>query len=447
MLAFQITACPVFAADEATINVVLRNASQGFDSLFSYDVQIRIDERFLTKAEVLPDGRTVHRDLGPGEEPSHRITFTRQARSRDGKRLYLTIPNADGVWSSGRVFNGEVTHLVDRRHGVDRVDPNREPATSEFAPFEKNYELLMGELTSGGSLWELLKSRKTTRLIAEATNGTTVFQIASPPEDGPIYPSFGWRISTDERIGFLPTVIEHFLKDKNLDSAFCETRIEKHREVQPGIYAPTLAIHTHLRNGKPVKTVTLSVDAERSRWNKKLEDDLFVLDSEKNNVGGDLEGDGFKRERDPKTAKANAALEGKRPPALVVKDIMNTDGKPISLDEMHGKVVLVNFWGVWCGPCRHAIPHLKELATEHENEGLVVIGVHSTLDGHKMAAFVEQEEIKYPVCVDSDEKTTRAFNVDSNPDYYLIDRAGKVRFADLANSELDRAIDMLLQEK
>lgn len=64
-----------------------------------------------------------------------------------------------------------------------------------------------------------------------------------------------------------------------------------------------------------------------------------------------------------------------------------------------------------------------------------------------MSAYVKEQKIPYPVAADTEGKTQAAFHADSFPDYYLIDRAGKVRFADLANKDLDRAIALLLKEK
>jgi peroxiredoxin len=93
------------------------------------------------------------------------------------------------------------------------------------------------------------------------------------------------------------------------------------------------------------------------------------------------------------------------------------------------------------------VPHLKELHKKYEKDGLVIIGVHTKNGMDKYASFVRDESIPYPVCLDSEGKTVGAFRVDSFPDYYVIDRAGKLRFADLANGELDKVITALLAEK
>ena len=158
----------------------------------------------------------------------------------------------------------------------------------------------------------------------------------------------------------------------------------------------------------------------------------------------------FVRERGDNT-KENAskdALEGKMPPPI--KDAtgwMNTeDGEPLSWSDLKGKVVLIDFWGTWCAPCRRAIPHLKELYDKHADDGLVVLGIHTKNSVEKGPAYVRENEIPYPIAFDSNDEVIARFHVDSFPDYYLIDRSGILRFADLANAEVDRAVEMLLAE-
>ncbi len=88
-----------------------------------------------------------------------------------------------------------------------------------------------------------------------------------------------------------------------------------------------------------------------------------------------------------------------------------------------------------------------ELARRYEDQGLVLIGIHTKNKGDQMAAYAKKVEINFPIAVDSDGKTVKAFAVNSYPDYYLIDRAGKLRVADLANGDLERAVKVLLAEK
>ncbi|MFT6361893.1 MAG: hypothetical protein ACJAZ8_000289 [Planctomycetota bacterium] len=87
---------------------------------------------------------------------------------------------------------------------------------------------------------------------------------------------------------------------------------------------------------------------------------------------------------------------------------------------------------------------MNRLYRENKDQGLVLIGIHTEGDSEKMPAFVDQAGIEFPVCVDGG--AIRTYGVDSYPDYYLIDRAGKVRVADLSNGSLDDAVAMLLAE-
>jgi len=153
--------------------------------------------------------------------------------------------------------------------------------------------------------------------------------------------------------------------------------------------------------------------------------------------------DDFKRET-PRTDKD--PLEGKPPPALSVTHWLNAPDGGIKLADLKGKVVLLDFWGTWCGPCVASMPHMKELYNKHKDQGLVIIGIHTTSGGEKMADFVKKESLPWAIALDVDEKTVKAFAVDSYPDYYLIDRAGKLQVADIVNSEVDRAVDVLLKE-
>jgi thiol-disulfide isomerase/thioredoxin len=155
----------------------------------------------------------------------------------------------------------------------------------------------------------------------------------------------------------------------------------------------------------------------------------------------------FAREGTGALRAAKDALEGKAPPALTVTGWLNTNDQPVDLKQFQGKVVLIDFWGVWCPPCRQAIPHLKEMYEQNREKGLVVIGIHTSTQGSAMADFAERSEIPYPVAVDVNNATINAFHVDSYPDYYLLDRKGNLRFADLKNPEVDRAVQALLAEE
>lgn len=91
------------------------------------------------------------------------------------------------------------------------------------------------------------------------------------------------------------------------------------------------------------------------------------------------------------------------------------------------------------------MPKLKELAAKHADQGLVLIGVHSARGGERMAAYVEETGIQYPVAIDTG-STVESYFVDGYPDYHIIDRAGNLRVADLSNGDVERVVGLLLAE-
>ena len=137
------------------------------------------------------------------------------------------------------------------------------------------------------------------------------------------------------------------------------------------------------------------------------------------------------------------AMQGKPAPKLGLKGWINS--KPLSLEDLKGKIVVLDFWATWCGPCIGAIPHTHDMMEKYADEGVVFIGVCAKSGSEKMAATVQEHGIKYPVAVDAG--ANAAFHANSFPDYYLIDRSGVLRWADIANSDVEKAIGILLKEK
>ncbi|XVU21652.1 cytochrome c biogenesis protein/redoxin [Actinoplanes sp. CA-054009] len=119
-------------------------------------------------------------------------------------------------------------------------------------------------------------------------------------------------------------------------------------------------------------------------------------------------------------------------PAPALTGITNWVGDPVTLAQLRGKVVLVDFWTFDCINCRHVIPHIEDWYAKYHGQGLEVIGVHTPeysfeheLTGVQKA--VSKYGIKYPVAVDNDYKTWQAYGVQAWPSLFLVDAMGQVR--------------------
>jgi peroxiredoxin len=101
------------------------------------------------------------------------------------------------------------------------------------------------------------------------------------------------------------------------------------------------------------------------------------------------------------------------------------NGKTLTLSDLRGKVVLVNFWATWCPPCRKEVPALAALYSRFERQGLVILGI-SDETADKVAPFALEQHIPYPVLLDTGGKVHELFSVTGIPKSYVFDRDGKL---------------------
>lgn len=138
-------------------------------------------------------------------------------------------------------------------------------------------------------------------------------------------------------------------------------------------------------------------------------------------------------------------LLGKPAPELEVSDWFG--GSATTMKDLKGKIVVVDFWGVWCGPCRKAIPHTNEMAQKFKDRGVVVLGIHSKRDADKMEEAARTLKMAYPTAKDINGKSEAAYGVEFWPFYVLVDREGNVRAAGLKPDKVGDAIEALLKEQ
>jgi peroxiredoxin len=122
------------------------------------------------------------------------------------------------------------------------------------------------------------------------------------------------------------------------------------------------------------------------------------------------------------TAKLEAADAAREKADFTLADLQ---GKPWHLQELRGKVVLVNFWATWCPPCRKEMPDLQALYDKYKDQGFVVLSI-SDEDAAKVTPFIEERKISYPVLLDAGRKVAAIYEVEGIPKSFVYDREGKL---------------------
>ena len=125
-------------------------------------------------------------------------------------------------------------------------------------------------------------------------------------------------------------------------------------------------------------------------------------------------------------------------------------GPPVSLEDYRGKVVLVDFWASWCGPCRQSMPFLNSLRERYNPTGFEVLAVNVDTEVDEALRFLKRYPVSYPVLSDSG-ALPELYGLEVMPTSYLIDREGVVRhihygFRKGDEADISRAVKRLLGE-
>jgi len=132
----------------------------------------------------------------------------------------------------------------------------------------------------------------------------------------------------------------------------------------------------------------------------------------------------------PEMARARMA------PAFAVTTL---DGQHIALDDLRGKVVLIDFWATWCGPCREALPHIRDIAKKFEGQPLVILSVSLDTDEKKWREFVVRNHMSWLNCREGgfDGSVTRLFDVHAIPHTFTIDADGVLQDEHVGDSAIE----------
>jgi peroxiredoxin len=126
---------------------------------------------------------------------------------------------------------------------------------------------------------------------------------------------------------------------------------------------------------------------------------------------------------------ASAAVPAIAPSAAAPDFTLHTmNGPNMRLQEQRGRVVMVNFWATWCGPCRQEMPQLNRLYEKYHAAGFVLLGVNVDDDQRKAAEVAGKLGVTFPVLLDTDKIVSKLYDLSTMPSTVIIDRDGKVRY-------------------
>ncbi|HKV91620.1 MAG TPA: TlpA disulfide reductase family protein [Candidatus Angelobacter sp.] len=126
--------------------------------------------------------------------------------------------------------------------------------------------------------------------------------------------------------------------------------------------------------------------------------------------------------------------------------VTTLDGRQISLDDLQGKVVLLDFWATWCGPCREALPHMKKLAKSFEGQPLVVLSISLDRNETVWKDFIAKNGMTWPQYRDGyfEGPIARMFSVDAIPHTFTIDADGVLQDEHIGDASIEGKLKKLI---
>jgi len=205
----------------------------------------------------------------------------------------------------------------------------------------------------------------------------------------------------------------------------------------------------YMENGKPVGIVIVQVT--RDEWPKGtlpgVQFAMYRIDKATNRVykvstyANDTTEIAFYGKAPAGVTQADqpVSLVGMEAPDFTLSD---PSGKPVHLRDLRGKVVLVDFWATWCGPCRALMPSIQKMHEELASKGLVVLGLDVGEDAARVEKFAAAQHYTFRLLLDAEPEVTARYFVQAYPTTFVIGRDGRIALHDLGGKpdELKSAV-------
>jgi thiol-disulfide isomerase/thioredoxin len=139
--------------------------------------------------------------------------------------------------------------------------------------------------------------------------------------------------------------------------------------------------------------------------------------------------------------------EGSKFPDFDEKDLA---GKPLSIANYKGKLVLIDFWATWCGPCVGELPNVLKAYEKNHDKGFEIIGISLDQDEQKLKTFLQDRKMTWPQYFDGkgwNNKLAQKYGIQSIPATFLLDGEGKIIGRDLRGDDLEQALAKNLAKK
>jgi peroxiredoxin len=153
---------------------------------------------------------------------------------------------------------------------------------------------------------------------------------------------------------------------------------------------------------------------------------------------------------DPYRTRAEHFIDNPRLAAMRMAPaftLISSEGEQLSLDDMGGKVVLLDFWATWCGPCRESLPEIQRIAKKFADQPFVVISISSDTDESAWKTFIQKNNMTWPQYRDAGGALSRAYSVSSIPHYFSIDTDGVLQSVKVGSgADVEGDVNRLLKK-